>query len=87
MITRIVITMPHSIPFDAEVMRADAMPGDVCNRYGDLRGADSEIGHSIVKSGVVYVRPDQAKAAAPFGWGLSGDWPPDAALVMVERSL
>lgn len=79
-------TFPESMPPDAKVMHPSAQPGDVCNRYGDLRGADLGKERSIVKAGVVWLTPAQAEAASAFGWALYGEWPESAELVQVARS-
>lgn len=82
----LVISRPKETAFGAEVLCPSAEPGDVCNRYGDLRGADVANMHSVIKSGVVYVTPAQADAAALFGWDIVGEWPEDAGLVQIARS-
>ncbi len=72
--------------FDASLLDPRAAPGDVCNRDGDIRMPDQAGRRGIVQTGVVYVTPEQAKAAAPYGWKLWGEWPDDAELVQIARS-
>jgi hypothetical protein len=81
----IVIDLPKGVPVDFEVMAPDAEPGEVCNRYGDIRGPDTDYARLIVKSGVVWVTRAQAKAAAAFNWEVWGQWPDDAALIQIAR--
>lgn len=79
------ITMPKTLLFEAEVMSPDAEPGDICNKYGDIRGNDTETTHSIIRSGIVWVTTDQAKVAVSHGWELRKEYAEGVVLVQVMR--
>lgn len=68
--------------FDPEATWATAKPGDVCNKYGDIRGCDVDRCHVIIKRGVVWGTKEQFADAERFRWRLHKG---DGSLVQIAR--
>lgn len=48
-----------------------ALPGDVCNRDGDIRWVDTNDEALIISRGLIEVTSEQAERAETYGWTIA----------------
>lgn len=70
---------------DSEPDFSSARTGDICSRSGDIKGHPIGSGYGITSYGEVHVSPEQADAAAAYGWKRVNKRERDPARVLIRR--